>query len=266
MRRTLPALPAVLLAGLIAGTAAPAAAAASAEPAAGARPLGLRPGGSAAVLATCEPTTDPSADGPCPGAFDAGGERSSGPEAQSDGAREELSGGALAGPAFRTQPPDESVDASRDPVLQDALAHDPGRGQASQRPSGTPVPQDPSRDPTRDPAHDPSYDTSSYDPSHGRASHDPGRTPASHDPGRTPASHDASHGASRHPGAHESGSFCDQPGGRDCADEASQHGVQAGEGGSFTASLPALIGGGVLIATAFCGAAHRMWRRRRADG
>ena len=26
------------------------------------------------------------------------------------------------------------------------------------------------------------------------------------------------------------------------------------------------IGGGALIATAFCGAAHRMWRRRRADG
>ncbi|MYS44975.1 hypothetical protein GTY23_27865, partial [Streptomyces sp. SID5998] len=46
---------------------------------------------------------------------------------------------------------------------------------------------------------------------------------------------------------------------------AAQHGVQAGTGGSFTASLPALIGGGALIAAALCGAAHRVWRRRRAD-
>jgi hypothetical protein len=257
MRRTSPALPALLLAGLIAGTAAPAARAASAEPAAGAGPLALRPG-SAAVLALCEPSAGPSADGSCPVASDGGGERSTGPAAESDGARDESPGGALPGPVFRTQPPQEAADASPDPVLQDALAHDPGRGQASQHPSGTPVPQDPSRDPTRDPARDPStHNTSSYDPSHGQTSHDPGRTPASHD---------ASHGASRDPGAHDSGSFCDQPGERDCADAASQHGVQAGEGGSFTGSLPALIGGGALIATAFCGAAHRMWRRRRADG
>ncbi|SCE41647.1 hypothetical protein GA0115242_136228, partial [Streptomyces sp. SolWspMP-5a-2] len=39
------------------------------------------------------------------------------------------------------------------------------------------------------------------------------------------------------------------------------HGVQAGAGGTFTDSVPALVAGGVLIAGAFAAAAHRLHRR-----
>ncbi|MGW0083828.1 hypothetical protein [Streptomyces sp. NPDC003393] len=46
------------------------------------------------------------------------------------------------------------------------------------------------------------------------------------------------------------------------SDSPTQHGVQAGAGGSFTGSLPPLIGGGALIASALGAAGHRMWRRR----
>jgi hypothetical protein len=40
-----------------------------------------------------------------------------------------------------------------------------------------------------------------------------------------------------------------------------QHGVQAGEGGTFTDSVPALVAGGILIAGALGAAAYRMWHR-----
>jgi hypothetical protein len=40
-----------------------------------------------------------------------------------------------------------------------------------------------------------------------------------------------------------------------------QHAVNAGEGGAFTDSVPALVAGGVLIAGAFGAAVHRVWRR-----
>ncbi|WP_265565237.1 hypothetical protein [Streptomyces hygroscopicus] len=41
-----------------------------------------------------------------------------------------------------------------------------------------------------------------------------------------------------------------------------QHGVQAGEGGAFKGSVPALATGGTLIAGALGAAVHRVWRRR----
>jgi hypothetical protein len=53
--------------------------------------------------------------------------------------------------------------------------------------------------------------------------------------------------------------------GAEHGDAAVQHGVEAGAGGSFGASLPALVGGGALIAAAVGAAAHRAWPRRRAD-
>ncbi|MFF7982953.1 hypothetical protein ACFZDK_28195 [Streptomyces sp. NPDC007901] len=52
-----------------------------------------------------------------------------------------------------------------------------------------------------------------------------------------------------------------------CAPPGVQHGVEAGEGGAFTESVPALAAGGVLIAAACGGAAYRLWGGRfRADG
>ncbi|MFV8185989.1 hypothetical protein [Streptomyces sp. AF1B] len=41
-----------------------------------------------------------------------------------------------------------------------------------------------------------------------------------------------------------------------------EHGVQAGEGGAFTDSVPALVAGGLLIAGALGGAAYRVWHKR----
>ncbi|MFE6622478.1 hypothetical protein [Streptomyces sp. NPDC057740] len=47
----------------------------------------------------------------------------------------------------------------------------------------------------------------------------------------------------------------------DCADEAEQHGVRAGSGGTFTDSVPALVAGGFLIAGAAGGAVYRLRRK-----
>ncbi|MGV9790668.1 hypothetical protein [Streptomyces sp. NPDC003435] len=45
-----------------------------------------------------------------------------------------------------------------------------------------------------------------------------------------------------------------------------EHGVQAGAGGTFTDSVPALAAGGALIAAAAAGAGYRMFGRRRPAG
>ncbi|MFF0731466.1 hypothetical protein ACFYVK_07640 [Streptomyces chartreusis] len=52
-----------------------------------------------------------------------------------------------------------------------------------------------------------------------------------------------------------------ESGSDDCGGATDQHGVQAGTGGTFTDSVPALVAGGVLIAGAFGGAAYRLRRR-----
>ncbi|WP_405865100.1 hypothetical protein OG407_40440 [Streptomyces sp. NBC_01515] len=59
---------------------------------------------------------------------------------------------------------------------------------------------------------------------------------------------------------------CQEPRGDACGDvpAAIQRGVQAGEGGTFTDSVPALVAGGVLIAGALGGAVYRL--RRRTPG
>lgn len=45
-----------------------------------------------------------------------------------------------------------------------------------------------------------------------------------------------------------------------------EHGVQAGAGGTFTDSVPALAAGGALIAAAAAGAGYRLYGRGRAAG
>ncbi|WEP00507.1 hypothetical protein A6P39_010235 [Streptomyces sp. FXJ1.172] len=47
-------------------------------------------------------------------------------------------------------------------------------------------------------------------------------------------------------------------GGDPCAPAGVQHGVEAGQGGSFTDSVPALVAGGILVATACAGAGYRL--------
>lgn len=50
----------------------------------------------------------------------------------------------------------------------------------------------------------------------------------------------------------------------DCGSAAVEHGVQAGSGGTFTDSVPALVAGGVLIAGALGGAVYRLRRKTPA--
>ncbi|MFD8261307.1 hypothetical protein [Streptomyces griseoluteus] len=45
-----------------------------------------------------------------------------------------------------------------------------------------------------------------------------------------------------------------------------EHGVQAGAGGTFSDSVPALAAGGALIAAATAGAGYRLYGRRRPAG
>ncbi|MGW0766983.1 hypothetical protein [Streptomyces sp. NPDC002676] len=45
-----------------------------------------------------------------------------------------------------------------------------------------------------------------------------------------------------------------------------EHGVEAGGGGSFNDSVPALVAGGALIAAACAGAVHRVYGSRRSAG
>ncbi|MFF7965094.1 hypothetical protein ACFZC3_06965 [Streptomyces sp. NPDC007903] len=45
-----------------------------------------------------------------------------------------------------------------------------------------------------------------------------------------------------------------------------EHGVQAGAGGTFTDSVPALAAGGALVAAAAAGAGYRLYGRRRPAG
>ncbi|WP_026253214.1 hypothetical protein [Streptomyces sp. PsTaAH-124] len=300
------ALPAAVLAalGVIAGSAAQAAAVSPAVPPDSVRQA-AGPGAALAEGAVTERSTGAgvraagarsgAAAGPTP-AQD--GPPDGGP---GTGVRE-----AAPAPALVPDPPDGSggddgalQDPADDPVLQDALAHDPAREAASPDPLRDPlagtgpqigtVPGAPVTGPSPyayDPAHgtSPAQDGRDQAPratpsrTPGRdaaATRAPGRdTPPRDQPGRTPGSGCAGDtGAGRDGGpdgalgrsGYDGGD--DRPGSDDpCRGAAAEHGVQAGTGGSFTASLPALIGGGVLIAIALCGAAHRMWRRRRADG
>jgi len=43
-----------------------------------------------------------------------------------------------------------------------------------------------------------------------------------------------------------------------------QHGVEAGAGGTFSDSVPALVAGGLLIAVALGAAAYRLWPKDSA--
>ncbi|MFH8223209.1 hypothetical protein ACH4C2_27555 [Streptomyces sp. NPDC018057] len=323
MRRTAPrVLPAAALAalGLIAGSAASAAAVSAAVPPDSVRraagpgaALVLRAAGDAVVGRDAVVRDAVGKERGTGAGVRAAGARSGaavGPTPAQDGPPDGGPGtgarDAAPAPALVPDPPDVSggddgtlQDPADDPVLQDALTHDPAREAASPDPLQDPladtgpqagtVPGDPVTGP-------PPY---AYDPAHGTSPAQDGRDQAPRaTPSRTPGRDEA---ATRAPGrdtpprdqsGRTPGSGCagdtdadrdggpggvagrsgydggdDRPGADDaCQGAAAEHGVQAGTGGSFTASLPALIGGGVLIAIALCGAAHRMWRRRRADG
>ncbi|WP_371668279.1 hypothetical protein OG985_11845 [Streptomyces sp. NBC_00289] len=62
----------------------------------------------------------------------------------------------------------------------------------------------------------------------------------------------------------ETGEPCPEPSGESCDATVIQRGVRAGEGGSLTGSVPALVAGGLLITGGLGAAAHRI-RHRNSD-
>ena len=68
-------------------------------------------------------------------------------------------------------------------------------------------------------------------------------------------------GGGTRPGSGDSHA-CGEPKADSCTVPTVPHGVQAGEGGTFTDSVPALIAGGLLIAGALGATAYRLWQQR----
>jgi hypothetical protein len=71
----------------------------------------------------------------------------------------------------------------------------------------------------------------------------------------------AAGGATR-PGAGDGHACAQEPKADSCPVPTVPHGVQAGEGGTFTDSVPALVAGGLLIAGALGATAYRLWQQR----
>jgi hypothetical protein len=274
MRRTTArALPVVVLTGLMAGAAA---SAASAHPAAQLhRPYARQPGVGAALPADCDPGgTDvcPAASGPVEGAFLGGAPGAPTPEFALPGTPQDpLLRDAPANDPFRDPPPspqapyhDPFQDQTSRTPSRPASSHDPSQGQAprdpfpSRTPSGGQASSDPSRD---DGSRDPGRDVGvGRDPSRDDGSWDPGRDAAT---GRDPSRDGAPRDPSRDGTPRDPGQSCATPADRSCVGGVAQHGVQAGAGGAFTTSLPALVAGGLLIAAALGAAVHRVWWRRK---
>ncbi|WP_112470587.1 hypothetical protein [Streptomyces triticisoli] len=150
-------------------------------------------------------------------------------------------------------------DGSRDPGRDVGVGRDPSRDDGSRDPGrDVGVGRDPSRD---DGSRDPGRDVGvGRDPSRDDGSRDPGRDAAT---GRDPSRDGAPRDPSRDGTPRDPGQSCATPADRSCVGGVAQHGVQAGAGGAFTTSLPALVVGGLLIAAALGAAVHRVWWRRK---
>ncbi|WP_200303090.1 hypothetical protein [Streptomyces adelaidensis] len=231
MRRRARVLSATALIGAALGAAAPAA---YAEPAAEVNPNTVEPGGTLTVSVSCDPT-----GGPAPETIDASSQafeqgtvklqRLPGNDDSAGGPS--YQGTARIAPAadFETGP---DAKGPSEWNVDGTCPAAPG-GQGKQWSATFTVslggdPHHPTHQPTHQPTHDPTHDPA-HDPAHD-PTHDPAHDPA-HDP--------------THPTA------------------SVQRGVQAGGGGAFTDSVPALVAGGLLIAGALGAAVHRLRRRDR---
>ncbi|MFE9611065.1 hypothetical protein [Streptomyces sp. NPDC006012] len=284
MRRTARALAVAALTGVVVGTAA----AGSAAPAPG------RPDGTVAASLPCPAATGgaapdaavtpdiltgtritagglgedrPAADGECAGGTATRGRApgTTAPGVPREGAgRLDDTGTATGGNGFTGGNGITGGDGSGLP--------DPGLAEPAPAETGIPDPARSGAHDTGAPYTDP-YDTGAPDP--GR--HDTG-TP--HGTTRAPGTgryedgtkeSGAQDGGAQEDGAHACGSTKQCGDGRTCddarADTACEpsdgpRGANAGAGGAFNESVPALVTGGVLIAGAFGAAVHRLWRRK----
>lgn len=296
MRRTARVLASAALAGAAFCAAAPAA---FAEPGAEVSPGTVAPGGTVTVTVTCASVggAPPATLDATSAAFDEGTVRlRRAPGKDDPGGNAVYRGTARVGPAADfaatgpsavTQDSAWTVDgtcpgasgragrawsATFSVDRGDARCPDPGGSPCAAGPDhhgGKPCP-----DPRADtcpgkPDHDggkPDHDGGKPDHDGGRLEHDGGRP--EHDggkPGYDGGWPDHDGGKPEHHGGkpdHDAGRPCPEPGRGGCEAGA----VQAGEGGTFTDSVPALVAGGVLITGAFGAAAHRLIRRDPTGG
>jgi hypothetical protein len=216
----------VLSAAALAGAALGAAAsAASADPAAEVSPSNVSPGGSVTVSVSCDATS-----GPAPATLDATS------QAFDDGTvqLQRVAGNddAIAGPAYRgtarIAPAGDFQDRGPDAVTRDSAWTVDGTCPAAPGGQGKAW-------------------SATFTVTRGSGGGGDGG-------GRTCAEpHAESHAETRA-----------EPRTEDCAAAPVQRGVQAGEGGTFTDSVPALVAGGVLIAGGLGAAAYRLRHRDAA--
>jgi hypothetical protein len=258
VRRSARALSAAVLAGAALGVAVPLA---HAEPAGEVSPESVSPGGSVTVSVTCDPT-----GGPAPGTIDAvsqafeagtvqlrlvsGGDAAAGPT---------YSGTARIAPAENLEGAEEGVGPDSAWTVDGACPAAPG-GKGMQwsvtftvnRGSATPCAEPHAEScATSKPCAEPHAESC--------ATSKPCAEPhAESCASATPCSEP-------HAESCASANPCTEPHADSCGGAVIQHGVRAGEGGTFTDSVAALASGGLLIAGALGAAVHRL-RRKGPNG
>ncbi|MDR6976339.1 hypothetical protein J2X68_003027 [Streptomyces sp. 3330] len=247
MRRTAHLLATLAVAGAVLVAAGPAA---TADPAAEVSPGSVAPGGSVTVSVSCGPlgATAPESLEATSQAF-AEGTVALSKVPGADGAQ---SGAAYRGTARIA--PAADLEVSPEAVGPDAAWTVDGTCPAAPGGQGKPwsAPLDVARS-----APQPCGSASAASCATGRPCPPAQDTSTTHtDPCRTVEPCAAPEPRPRATASHETG----------CAPAALGHGVQAGEGGAFTDSVPALAAGGLLIAGAFGAAVHRLRRRDPGDG
>ncbi|MFJ2900873.1 hypothetical protein [Streptomyces sp. NPDC087212] len=273
MRRTARVLASAALAGAALGAAATAV---SADPAAEVSPSTVAPGGNVTVTVTC-----PAAPGPVPAtieatseAFDEGTIRLQRSPGGADdrlpgkGGRPPEGGGHLPGQGER--PPEGG---GRLPGQGERPGGDGGRVPgAGERPGGGVVYRGSGRISAAGEFEGRGPDAVTRDSAWTVDGTCPGGAGGPGGPGR-PGHGDAAGRAwsatfsVERGGEWGGGRPCPEPRGEPCGVPPVQQGVHAGEGGTFTDSVPALVAGGVLIAGALGAAAHRLRHRgNAADG
>lgn len=284
MRRTARALSVAALAGVVLGFAA---SAVFAEPAAGVSPGSVSPGGSVTVAVTCDP-----AGGAAPATLDATS------QAFEEGtvALKRVSGndGKSAGPAYRGTariPPAENFEGDPDAVGSDSAWTVDGTCPAAAGGEGKPwsatftVARDSGggtggKDTGKDGGEAGGEEggegggedggTGGWDGGQGgidggqgglEGVEGGGRRGTEGGGGGTEGGSGGTDGGGRHCADSHSGMTGPGKAETDCAEEAGHHGVRAGSGGTFTDSVPALVAGGLLIASAAGGAVYRLRRK-----
>ncbi|GGT06737.1 hypothetical protein [Streptomyces chromofuscus] len=246
MRRSARVLPVAAMAAVALGGAVPLA---SAEPAAEVSPAAARPGDTVTVAVVCDPV-----GGAPPEVIDAASEAFAG---GSVSLRRVPGDDAAAGPVYRGSARTLTAGGSEsagDPAGGPEAAGDPAGGESGWDAGGSEAAGDPVRGPEA--AGDPAGGESGWDAGGKSPWTVDGTCPA--EPGGQGKPWRASFTATREEGG--DWPACSGPP-ESCGSPTLQRGVQAGRGGAFNDSVPALVAGGLLIAGALGAAAHRLWRR-----